>query len=100
MPATLTVTNADNELTAFLNCVTVYDKKTENNPTFKDVVELTPFLKSGCCCNCLVLIGINWSGPAMFKGSLQIGSGPPQPFSVTLSNPGNGIVWQQVFIIP
>jgi hypothetical protein len=100
MPATLTVTNADNELAAFLNCVNVYDKKTEGNPTFKDVVDLTPYLKSGCCCNCLVLIGINWGGPATFKGSLQIGTAPPQSFSVTFPSTPNGIVWQEVFVIP
>jgi len=102
MPAptvvTLTVNNADNELAAFLNCVTVYDKKTENNPSFKDVVDLTPFLKSGCCCNCLHLIGINWGGPATFKGSLTIGT-LVQPFSATFPSTPNGIVWQQIFEI-
>ncbi len=111
MPAptkvTLTVNNADNELAAFLNCVSVYDKKTEGNATFNDVVDLTPALKSGCCCNCLVLVGINWGGPATFKGNLTISGSPTgtfvQPFFATFpSLPGtaNGIVWQQVFNIP
>jgi hypothetical protein len=95
----LTVNNADNELAAFLNCIMVYDKKTENNPSFNDVVDLTPFLKSGCCCNCLVLVGINWSGPATFKGSLTIGA-HVQAFSFTVASSPNGIVWTQVFEIP
>ena len=102
MPASvvkLTVNNADNELAAILNCVTVYDKKTEGNPSFNDVVDLTPFLKDGCCCNCLILIGINWGGPATFKGSLTIGT-LVQPFSVTFPSTPNGIVWTEVFIIP
>jgi hypothetical protein len=95
----LTINNADNELAAILNCVTVYDKKTEGNPALNDVVDLTPFLKSGCCCNCLVLIGINWGGPSTFKGSLTIGT-LVQPFSFTIGASPNGIAWQQVFNIP
>jgi hypothetical protein len=95
----LTVNNADNELAAFLNCVTVYDKKTDGNPSLNDVVDLTPFLKSGCCCNCLHLIGINWGGPATFKGSLTIGT-LVQPFSVTFPSTPNGIAWETRFLIP
>jgi hypothetical protein len=95
----LTVNNADNELAAYLNCVPVYDKKTEGNPTFNDVVDLTPFLKSGCCCNCLVLIGINWGGPATFNGSLTIGT-LVQPFAVTFPSTPNGIAFTRFFYIP
>src|ERR1700694_1253477 len=100
MPATLTVTHADNELIAVLNCVTVYDKKTQGDPVLNDVVELTPFLKAGCCCNCLVLYGINLGGPANFAGTLTIGNAPTIPFSFTAATTLNGMIWQQVFVIP
>lgn len=99
MPVTLTVNNADNEVAAFLNCVKVYDRKTEGNPTFNDVVDLTPFLKQGCCCNCLYIIGINWGGPATFKGSVTIGTSV-QPFNATFASSPNGIIWEQIFVIP
>jgi hypothetical protein len=98
-PVKLTINNADNELAAFLNCVNVYDKKTEGNPSFNDVVDLTPFLISGCCCNCLTLIGINWGGSATFKGTLTIGT-HVQQFSATFPSTPNGICWQETFTIP
>jgi|SRR5581483_11059110 len=97
--ATLTVNKADNELIAVLNCITVYDRKTENNPTLKDVVELTPFLKDGCCCNCLVLYGINWGGPSTFEGSVKIGPTVTIPFSATFPSSPNGMIWTQTFIL-
>jgi hypothetical protein len=98
VPVKLTINNADNELAAFVNCVKVYDKKTEGNPSLKDEVDLTPFL-TGCCCNCLTLVGINWGGPATFKGKLTIGT-LDIPFSATFPSTPNGICWEQTFAIP
>ena len=99
MATTLTVTRADNELIAVLNCVTVYDRKTENNPVLNDNVDLTPLLKTGGCCNCLILYGINWGGPATFQGQLTI-SGLVIPFSASFPSSPNGMIWQQAFPLP
>jgi hypothetical protein len=93
----LNVSRADNELFAFLNGVMVYDRKTENNPSLDDAVDLVPALKSGD--NILVLGGINWGGPATFAGSLSI-NGFSTPFSVTLPSTEKGLIWHQVFNIP
>ena len=68
---TLTVTHADNEVSAFLNGLPVYDHKTEGDPTLNDVVALDAYLAKGL--NTLVLVGVNWGGPANFKGSVKIG---------------------------
>jgi hypothetical protein len=93
----LTVTHADNEVSAWVNGVLVYDKKTENDPAFNDVVDLAPALQCGC--NELVVIGINWGGPANFQGSLTIGTFVT-PFKFTAANSPNGMSWNQTFCIP
>jgi hypothetical protein len=103
---TLTVNNADNELAAFVNGITVYNRITAGNPPLTDVVDLTPALEAGN--NILVIIGINFDGPATFKGSLTIGPSPSGttsfviPFFATFptTTPPQGIVWTQVFNIP
>ena len=95
--AILTVTRADNEVAAYVNGVQVYDKKTENNPAFNDVIELDAYLAAGL--NALVLVGVNWGGPCTFSGTVQIGK-VVQPFSYTANSTPNGIVWTQTFAIP
>ena len=41
---TLTITRADNEVAAFVNGLTVYDRKTEGDPALNDVVALDAYL--------------------------------------------------------
>ena len=93
----LSVTRADNEVSAFLNGLQVYDKKTEGNPVLADKVELDPYLAKGL--NTLVLVGVNWGGPATYEGSLTIG-GITQKFLNQASSTPNGISWTQTFVIP
>lgn len=95
--AVLTVTHADNEIAAYLNGIQVYDKKTEGNPTFKDVVELDAYLAAGV--NTLVLVGVNWGGPYSFSGSVTVGA-VTQNFSQSAGSSPNGISWTQTFVIP
>ena len=94
---TLTVTHADNEVAAFVNGLAVYDRKTEGDPALNDVVALDAYLASGL--NTLVLVGINWGGPANFQGSLTIGS-YVQKIAFQASSTPNGIAWTQSFVIP
>jgi hypothetical protein len=93
----LTVNNADNELAVFINGITVYDKKTEGDPPLTEVVDLTPSLVAGN--NTVVVIGINWGGPANFKGFFTVGTFQI-PFGAKLASSPNGICFSQVFNIP
>ncbi|AGK49587.1 hypothetical protein BTI_3779 [Burkholderia thailandensis MSMB121] len=95
--ATLYITNADNEVFATVNGLVVYDRKTENNPTFSDQVDLTPHLADGL--NTLVVAGVNWGGPATFKGTVVVGK-IETPFAFTAPSTPNGIVFHQTFVIP
>ncbi len=95
--ATLTITHADNEILATVNGVIVYDKKTENNPTLNDQIDLGPYLASGI--NTLVVIGVNWGGPAAFAGLVSIGS-VVTPFSFGAALTPNGVAFTQTFVIP
>jgi hypothetical protein len=97
MATTLTVTHADNEVAAILNGLVVYDKKTEGNPPFNDQVQLDPYLIAGQ--NVLVIVGINWGGPAAFTGSVTVGS-VVTPFNFTAGATPNGISFNQTFVIP
>jgi hypothetical protein len=97
MATTLTVTHADNEVAAFLNGLVIYDKKTENNPTFNDQIQLDPYLAEGL--NVLTVAGTNWGGPATFSGSVTVGS-VVTPFSFTAASTPNGMVFNQNFVIP
>jgi hypothetical protein len=89
----LTVTRADNELIALLNGNIVYNKTTENNPEFSDVVNLTSSLIQGN--NVLTLLGINWGGGAVYQGTLTIDS-TTTPWGASYSSTANGLVWSQV----
>ena len=93
----LTVTHADNEVTAFLNGLMVYDRRTDGDPTLDDVVALDDYLIQGL--NTLVVLGINWGGPANFQGSLTIGS-VTQPFSYQAESTADGIAMVQTYVIP
>jgi len=95
--ATLKVTHADNEILATVNGLTVYDKKTEGNPAFNDQVNLDPYLAAGV--NALVIIGVNWGGPAAFAGSVVVGD-IETPFSFGAAATPKGIAFTQTFIIP
>ena len=94
----LTIKRADNEVAAFLNGILVYDKKTEGDPPLSDVVDLTGFIQHGCC-NTLVVIGINWGGPAHYEGSLSIDSSTTSWAFTSPSTP-NGMVFDRSFTIP
>lgn len=93
----LTITHADNEILAVVNGAVIYDKTTNNNPSLNEKVNLDPFLASGL--NFLVLIGINWGGPATFTGTMNIG-GKDIPFSFNAPATSPGMVFTQTFIIP
>jgi hypothetical protein len=90
----LTVNNADNQVVAYLNGQEVYNKSTESNPTFADTVDLTNKLIPGK--NILLLVGINWGGPAIFKGSLSVNDQVTNWESYLESTP-NGLVWSKTF---
>lgn len=96
--AKLTVKRADNEIAAYLNGVLVYDKKTENDPALNDVVDISGFLQKGCC-NSLVIVGVNWGGPAHFEGSLSVDNSTTSWSFQSQSTP-NGIVFDRSFTIP
>ena len=92
----LTVNNADNELIAYLNSEQVYDRKTEFDPTFNDVTDLSSKLVRGH--NSLVILGINWGGPAHFAGNVTLDGKVLIPLTYALPNPGNGVVaaWSSI----
>lgn len=92
----LTVTHADNEVVAVLNGDIVYNKKTEGDPELSDSVDLKPLLDPGV--NHLVIIGVNWGGPANYKGTLQI-DGSIIDWGQFQSSPGNGMTWNRSFRI-
>jgi hypothetical protein len=95
----LMVTRADNEVAAWVNGVLVYHKDTGSagDPILNDVVDLTPALVCGN--NTLVVIGINWKGPANYQGSLAIGKFVT-PFKFTSPDTPSGMPWNQTFCIP
>ena len=95
--AILTITRADNEILAVLNGAVIYNKATNNNPSLNEKVNLDPFLASGL--NLLVLVGINWSGPASFTGTVNI-SGRDIPFSFSAPATTQGMAFTQTFVIP
>jgi hypothetical protein len=69
--ATLTVNYVDNQVVAFLNGEEVYNRTDQEGVQFPDSVELTGKLKAGA--NALLIVGVNWGGPARFEGSLTVG---------------------------
>lgn len=95
--ATLHVTRADNEVSAFLNGIQVYDKKTEGNPALNESVDLTEYLVPGI--NVIVVVGINWGGPATFSGSVTVGKASTK-FHFQANKTPNGIAWTQSFVLP
>src|SRR5215216_6531414 len=94
----LKITRADNEVAAFLNGILVYDKKTEGDPALNDVVDLSGFLQHGCC-NFLVVIGINWGGPAHYEGSLTVDNSTTS-WTFQAASTVNGMVFDRSFTIP
>lgn len=92
----LTVARADNQVVVTLNGNIVYDKKTEGDPELNDSVNLTPLLASGV--NHLTILGINWGGPAHYKGTLQLDSSIIE-WGQYQGNPGTGTTWSRSFQI-
>lgn len=86
----LTVNNADNELIVYVNTTQVYDKKTENDPTFHDTVDLSSNLRRGQ--NSVVILGINWGGPAHYVGQLNLDGKPLLSMTFALPSTPNGVV--------
>lgn len=91
---TLKVTRADNEIMAYLNGNMIYDKKTEGNPLLNDQIQISGLMQAGA--NELILVGVNWGGPATFEGSVDV-PGMSMPFSYTAGSTPNGIVWNRTF---
>ncbi|MBC7953695.1 MAG: hypothetical protein H7Z12_17995 [Rhodospirillaceae bacterium] len=91
----LIVNHADNELMAFLNGALVYDRKTEGNPGLNDQVQLQGLMQAGS--NVLVLVGVNWGGPATFDGRIEASGNIVIPFSYTAASTPNGMCWNQTF---
>ena len=96
MKTLLTINNADNQLVAYLNDGLVYNKSHENNPPLNDVVDLSSRLIPGT--NSLSILGVNWSGPATYKGSVSL-DGVITPWEYQGSSPPVGIIWRKVFVI-
>jgi len=84
----LTVNNADNELIVYVNTTQVYDK-TENDPTFHDSVDLSSNLRRGQ--NSVVILGINWGGPAHYVGQLNLDGKPLLSMTFALASTPNGV---------
>ena len=95
--AALKIFHADNEVLAILNGTIIYDKKTEQNPTLNGQVPLDPFLIAGI--NVLMVVGINWGGPATFSGAVVVGN-VETPFGFTAASTPNGKAFAQTFVIP
>lgn len=92
---TLKVTRADNEVMAFLNGALVYDRKTEGNPLLNDQVQISGLMQAGA--NVLVLVGVNWGGPATFEGAIEAPGGIVIPFSYTAGGTPNGMCWNHSY---
>jgi hypothetical protein len=86
----LVINNADNELIAYLNTEQVYDRKTEGDPTFSDSVDLSSRLKHGH--NSLVILGVNWGGPAYYVGQLTLDGKVLLSMTFGLPSTPNGVV--------
>jgi hypothetical protein len=84
------VNNADNELIVYVNTMQVYDKKTEYDPTFHDSVDLSSNLRRGQ--NSVVILGINWGGPAHYVGQLNLDGEPLLSMTFALQSTPNGVV--------
>jgi hypothetical protein len=96
MKTLLTINNADNQLVAYLNDGLVYNESHENNPPLNDVVDLSDKLIPGT--NSLSILGVNWSGPATYKGSVSL-DGMITPWEYEGNSPPIGIIWRKVFVI-
>jgi hypothetical protein len=86
----LVINNADNELIAYLNTEQVYDPKTEGDPTFNDSVDLSSRLEHGH--NSLVILGVNWGGPAHYVGRLTLDGKVLLSMTFGLPSTTNGVV--------
>jgi len=86
----LSLTHADNEVIAYLNTDQIYDRKTEYDPTFNDTVDLSSKLVKGH--NSVVILGINWGGPAHFDGNLTLDGNVIVNLTYALPSTPNGVV--------
>jgi hypothetical protein len=94
---TLTVNYIDNQVVAFLNGKEVYNKTDQvSQQQFPDTVELTDKLKLGS--NALLIVGINWGGPARFEGSLTIGDARTD-WAEQIDIEKLGLIWSKLFDI-
>jgi hypothetical protein len=96
--AKVTIKRADNEIAVFVNGILAYDKKTEGDPPLNDVVDISGFLQHGCC-NSVVIIGINWGGPAHYEGSLTVDNSTTA-WAFQAASTVNGMVFDRSFTIP
>ena len=96
MKTLLTINNADNQLVAYLNEGLVYNKMHEGNPPLNDVVDLSDKLIPGT--NSLSILGMNWSGPAIYKGSVSL-DGMITPWEYEGNSPPVGVIWRKAFVI-
>jgi hypothetical protein len=96
----LVINNADNELIAYLNTEQVYNRKTDGDPTFNDSVDLSGRLKHGH--NSLVILGVNWGGPAHYVGQLTMDGKVLLSMAFGLPSTPNGVVasWVAEITVP
>jgi hypothetical protein len=86
----LVINNADNELIAYLNSEQAYDRKTEGDPSFNDSLDLSGKLRHGH--NSLVILGVNWGGPAHYVGQITLDGKILFSMTFGLPNTPNGVV--------
>ncbi|CAO3427594.1 hypothetical protein [Azospirillum argentinense] len=95
--AVLTVNYTDNQLVAYLNGAQVYNR-IGGGESINEQVVLTGNLQAGV--NQLLLIGVNFNGPAHFQGSVNI-DGRSQDFNFDTRKDGapQGVVTQFYYTI-
>ena len=95
--ASLTISDADNQIVVFLNGEEIYNKSTIGEKPINEVTDLSSMLAEGD--NSLVILGINWGGPSTFKGCLTV-NGAVSPFHkmYDASSP-KGLLWSDTFVI-
>ena len=96
MLTSLIVNNADNQLVVYLNDEVVYNKSHGASSSLTDNVDLTDRLIPGT--NSLLILGVNWSGPASYKGGVSL-DGAITPWEYHADSPPIGVIWRRLFVI-
>lgn len=87
----LVVTNADNQLVAYVNGIEIYNRTTDGDPTLNDPpTDFSNLLQPGL--NTLLLIGIDWGAAYHFAGHIQIDN-TKRNFSAQAPSTKGGKIW-------